>query len=133
MVALVLGLGAHADNDRVITIDRLPAAAQTLLKQHFAGKTPVAVTADRDDYTVVYNSGEKVEFDKKGNWKEIECRATGVPAALIPEQIKANVNTSFNGATIIELSRHRLGYEVKLNNGLDVEYNRSFQVVDVDD
>ena len=130
---LTLGFSAKADHDQVITYNQLPANAQTMLKQYFADKVPLIVTMDWDDYTIVYDSGEKVEFDKQGNWKEIDCRTSFVPTALIPEQIKANVKTSFPGTTIIKLDRNRRGYEVKLNNGLEIEFNRSFQVIDIDD
>ena len=133
VAALTLGFSAKADHDQVINFNQLPANAQALLKQHFGDKVPLIVTMDWDDYTIVYDSGEKVEFDKQGNWKEFDCRSSQVPTALIPEQIKANIRTSFPGTTILKLDRNRRGYEVKLNNGLEIEFNRQFQVIDIDD
>ena len=133
VLAICLPLQLKADNDRVITFDRLPATAQAMLKQNFADKTPLAITADRDDYKVMYQSGEKVEFDKKGNWKDIECKASQVPANLIPAQIAASVNATFPGTSITEIDRDRRGYSVKLSNGLELEYNRNFQVIELDD
>ncbi|MBO4730823.1 MAG: PepSY-like domain-containing protein [Bacteroidaceae bacterium] len=129
---LTLSLPVMADNDRVITFEQLPAQAQTMLKKHFADKVPLVVTVDLDDYTVLYQSGEKVEFDKKGEWREINCKTSAVPTALIPEQIKAVVRQTYPGATIIKIDRDRRGYDVKLNNGLDLEFNRNFQIVEVD-
>ena len=111
----------------------LPAQAQTLLKEHFANKVPVIITMDFDDYKVMYQSGEKVEFDKKGNWKELDCKVSQVPTALIPEQIKATVNKTFPGALVIKLDRDRRGYDVKLNNGMELEFNKQFQIVEIDD
>ncbi len=134
MVALLtMSFSAKADHDQVITFDQLPEAAQTLLKQYFAGKVPLVVTMDWDDFNIVYESGEKVEFDKQGNWKEFQCMASGVPSELIPEQIKNHIKATFPGTTILKLDRNRRGYEVKLSNGLEVEYNRDFQVIDIDD
>lgn len=135
LMAFVLSMcmPAMADNDRVITFDQLPAQAQELLKKHFAEKVPLIITVDWDDYKVIYQSGEKVEFDKKGNWKDLDCKVSRVPVALIPEQIKANVKATFPGAIIIKLDRDRRGYDVKLNNGMELEYNKKFQVVDIDD
>ena len=130
---MTMSLTAMGEDDRVITFDQLPAQSKDLLKKHFAAKVPLVVTVDYDDYKVVYQSGEKVEFDKRGNWKEFECKTSRVPVALIPEQIKSSVKTTFPGATIIKLSRDRRGYEVKLNNGMDLEFNRSFQIVEIDD
>ncbi len=134
MVALLtMSFNAKADHNQVITYNQLPEAAQTLLKQYFAGKVPLIVTMDWDDYNIVYESGEKVEFDKQGNWKEIDCKVSRVPSELIPEQIKSHIKATVPGTTILKLDRNRRGYEVKLNNGLEVEYNRDFQVIDIDD
>lgn len=130
---LTMGFSAKADHDKVINFNQLPAQAQALLKEHFASKVPLVVTMDWDDYTIVYDSGEKVEFDKDGNWKEFDCKSSSVPLALIPEQIKKHVRATFPGTTIIDLDRNRRGYEVKLNNGLEIEYSRDFRVVDIDD
>ena len=124
---------ARADHDQVITFDQMPEAAQAFHKQYFAGKVPLVVTVDWDDYTIRYESGEKVEFDKQGSWKEIDCRASQVPMELIPEEIKANIQATFPGAIILKIDRNRRGYEVKLNNGLEVEYSPTFQVIDIDD
>lgn len=130
---LTMCMSAMADNDRVITFDQLLDQARTLLKKHFADKVPLVVTVDWDDYKVMYQSGEKVEFDKKGNWKEFDCKTSSVPTALIPEQIKSKVKTTFPGATILKLDRDRRGYSVKLNNGMEIEFDKKFQVVEIDD
>ena len=120
------------DDDRVITYQQLPQSAQSFLKQHFAKKVLLVVTADWDDYTIVYESGEKVEFDKKGNWKEIVCRTSKVPADVVPQQIKAYIQKNYPGKSVVKLDRHRSVYEVKLNNGMEIEFNRNFQVINVD-
>ena len=133
VMSICLPLTLMADNDQVITFDRLPATAQAMLKQNFADKVPLVITADWDDYKVMYTNGDKVEFDKKGNWRDIECKTSQVPAALIPAQIVANVNATFPGAAVTESDRDRRGYSVKLSNGLELEYNRSFQIVELDD
>jgi len=132
-IVFTMCMSIMADNDRVITFDQLPTQAQTLLKKHFADKVPLVVTVDWDDYKVMYQSGEKVEFDKKGNWKEFECKTSAVPTALIPEQIKTKVKTTFPGAVILKLDRDRRGYSVKLNNGMEIEFDKKFQVVEIDD
>ena len=130
---LVMSFSAKADHDQVIPFEQLPQGAQTFVKQHFADRVPLVVTEDWDDYTVRYENGEKVEFDKQGNWKEVDCRASIVPAELIPEEIKANIAATFPNATILKIERRLRGYEVKLDNGLEVEYNPSFQVIGIDD
>ena len=120
------------DDDRVITFAQLPEAAQTFLKANFATKVPLLVTADWDDFTIRYESGEKIEFDRSGNWKDIECYNGKVPAEAVPGQISSYISQNYPGKSIIKLERHRSVYEVKLNNGMEIEFNRNFQVVDVD-
>ena len=134
MVAmLAISFNAWADHDQVITFDQMPEAAKTFLKQHFADKVPLVVTVDWDDYTIRYETGEKVEFNKQGDWKEIDCCSSLVPQELIPEEIKSHIQATFPGAIILKLERKIRGYDVKLNNGLEVEYSPTFQVIDIDD
>ena len=133
VMSICLPLTLMADTDQVITFDRLPATAQTMLKQNFSDKVPLVITADWDDYKVMYTNGDKVEFDKKGNWRDIECKTSQVPADLVPAQIVANVNATFPGAAVTEIDRDRRGYSVKLSNGLELEFNRNFQIVELDD
>ena len=133
VMSICLPLTLMADNDQVITFDRLPATAQTMLKQNFSDKVPLVITADWDDFKVMYTNGDKVEFDKKGNWRDIECKTSQVPADLVPAQIVANVNATFPGAVVTEIDRDRRGYSVKLSNGLELEYNTRFQIVELDD
>ena len=120
------------DDDRVITFDQLPQAAQTFLKANFANKVPLVVTADWDDYTIRYESGEKIEFNRSGDWKDIECYNNKVPTSVIPEQIVNYVKQNYPGKSVIKIERHRSVYEVKLNNGMEVEFNRNFQVIGMD-
>ena len=135
MMAMVMTMSltmSADDDDRVITFDQLPQAAQTFLKTHFATKVPLLVTADWDDYTIRYESGEKIEFNKSGDWKDIECYNNKVPSNVIPEQIVNYVKQNYPGKSVIKIERHRSVYEVKLNNGMEVEFNRNFQVIGVD-
>ncbi len=43
------------------------------------------------------------------------------------------MKATFPGTTILKLDRDRRGYDIKLNNGLELEYNKKFQVVEIDD
>ena len=133
LVAVLLTLPVLADDGRVIPFEKLPQPAKVLLKKYFVDQAPLIVKADWDDFEVIYENGVKVEFDKRGEWKDFDCRYTAVPEELVPGPIKAQVTASYPGATIIKLKRDRRGYEVKLDNGLEIEFNKSFTIVDIDD
>ena len=84
-------------------------------------------------YDVVFNNGEKVEFDRKGNWTEIDCKMSSVPAGLVPAKIAQYVKSTYPGTKILQIEKDDSQYEVKLSNRLEVTFNRNFQVVDIDD
>ena len=117
VLALTLGFSSRAD-ERPISYDQLPQAAKAFLAQHFPDRTPLLVQADWEDYEVIYDNGEKVEFTKKGDWKKIDCRMSAVPDVLVPEQIKAQVNARYPGAVIIRLKKDRTGYVCMLLEAL---------------
>ncbi|MBR6933468.1 MAG: PepSY-like domain-containing protein [Bacteroidales bacterium] len=132
VLALTLSLPSCAD-DRPISFEQLPQAVRNFLAQYFPNKTPLLVLEDWDDYEVTYENGEKAEFTKKGDWKKIDCRMSAVPDVLIPEQIKTQVKARYPEAVIIRLKKDRTGYDIKLSNGLEIEFNKRFVITDIDD
>ena len=133
VLALCLGISAKAQDDRIITMEQLPQNAKEFLTKHFPDKTPIMLQEDWDDFEVVYSNGEKVEFLKNGEWKKVDCRLGAVPAVLIPEQIKKQVQTNFPNTVITKIEKDRRGWEVKLNNGLEVDFSPQFVITDIDD
>lgn len=129
---LLLSIPTFADEGRIIPFEQLPEASQALLKKHFADKTPMVVKVDWEEYEVIYQSGEKVEFDLSGNWKEVNCRFYAVPAELVPEQIQAQMKQQYPDAVIVKLKRGPRGYDINLSNRMEIEFNRDFVIVDMD-
>ena len=115
-------LAVAGDDAKKANLDQLPKAAKAVLEKTFAGKEVARVSSDNDDFTVYYNTGEKVEF------------AGGVPASLVPEKIKTAVEAAFAGATIVKLDKNDDGgYEVKLNNGKEIDFDSAFKQLKVSD
>lgn len=116
----------------------LPSAAQSMLKTHF-GKTGVNhikidhKTLGGTDYDVILNNGTEIEFDSNGNWKEIDCGQTAVPAKLILPAIQKYVNTNYAGTKIVQIEIERNKYKIELSNGLDLEFSRNGKFLRIDD
>ena len=74
-------------------------------------------------------------FNKKGEWTEVSCHTTQVPDILIPDPIKARIKADFANSKIVKIDRSRNGkkYEVKLSNGLELEFDKKFNIIKVDD
>ena len=126
-----------ADNDKPVQVNQLPAQAQTFLQTYFKDAKVALATQETElfnkSYDVVFNTGDKVEFDKSGQWTEVRCRQTGVPAQIVPAQIAEYVKTNYPDALILQIERDSREWEVKLSNRWEITFNNQFQVIDIDD
>ena len=132
----LVALSASADNHKPIAFEQLPAKAQQFVKTHFADSKVAIATQDsgilEKSFDVALVGGIKLEFDAKGEWTEVVSPVVGVPAALLPEPIKAYLAKQFPEAQVKEVERENGRYEVKLQNGVEVTFNKKFQPTDVD-
>ncbi|MDE6046788.1 MAG: PepSY-like domain-containing protein [Alistipes sp.] len=123
--------------DRPITAEQLPAAAQKFIKTHFAASELLYAKSDdalfSREYKAVFAGGVSVEFTGDGEWKEVDTEYGEVPAAIVPEAIRKQVARQFSGARIESIERDRRGYDVGLSNGLDLKFDRRFNLVEIDD
>ena len=127
---------ANAGNDKPINVNELPAKAQTLLSKHFKGQKVMLATIESGvvsrSYDVVLRNGTKLEFDKKGNLTEIDCKQGIVPNQLIPQPIKNYLKENYRGETVRKIELNKKEYEVELANGIDLTFNKHFQLIDID-
>ena len=127
---------ANAGNDKPISVKALPAKAQTLLTKHFSNQKVVLATIESNvigkNYDVVLKNGTKLEFDKKGNLTEIDCKQGTVPTQLIPQAIKNYLKANYARQSVKKIELNKNEYEVELTNGLDLTFNKRFQLIDID-
>lgn len=126
-----------ADNDKPIQVNQLPAKAQTFISTHFKNHK-VAMAKEESgvfykSYEVVFTNGEEVEFDKAGDWKEVKCRQSEVPAAIVPEAIRNYVKTNYPGTKILQIELDKKEYEIRLSNRLEITFDSQMRVIDIDD
>ena len=127
---------ANAGNDKPISVNALPAKAQTLLNNHFNSQKVMLATIESGvvsrSYDVVLQNGTKLEFDKKGNLTEIDCKQGIVPVELIPQAITNYLKDNYAGQSVKKIEINKNEYEVELTNGLDLTFNKHFQLIDID-
>ena len=127
---------ANAGNDKPIAVNALPVKAQTLLSNHFNNQKVMLATIESGvvsrSYDVVLQNGTKLEFDKKGNLTEIDCKQGIVPVQLIPQTIKNYLKDNYSGQSVKKIEMNKNEYEVELTNGLDLTFNKHFQLIDID-
>ena len=126
----------HAGHDKPITYSQLPVAAQQFIKKYFPRHKIALAKMEREflgrSYDVIFTSGDKVEFNRSGEWTEIDCKSAPVPAGIVPAPIVNYVRKNYQGAQIMEIGRKDNYYEVNLSNRLEIKFNKKFQVIEID-
>lgn len=137
LLALVAVQLAHAGD--VVTKDakQLPPAARNFINQYFSNPHISYVKIDSDflskKYEVIMTDRTEIEFDKKGNWTEVDCKQNAVPASLIPVSIKDYVKANFPGEIITKIERSGQGLEVELANDFSLKFTKQGKFVGMDD
>lgn len=126
-----------ADNDKIITREELPEKAQLFLTKHFAGVELIYAKAERDmgiitSYDILLEGNVKVEFNRSGEWTNVDCERGQVPDSVLPQGVLDYVSNKFAKAYVVEIERGRMGYEVKLSNDLDLDFDKNCKFLRVD-
>ena len=136
MCLFTLQTVARADDDKPIQVTQMPQPAQQFIKQHFADSKIALAKMESDffykSYEVIFTNGDKVEFDNKGNWEEVNCKYSSVPTAIIPAAIQKYVTTNYPDAKILKIERDKKDYEVKLSNRTELKFDLKFNLIDID-
>ena len=132
-----MNLAVFADNDKPIQVTEMPKGAQSFVKSHFANQSVAVAKMETDffdkTYDVIFTNGDKVEFDKKGNWTKVDCEHTQVPQAVIPAAIQQYVSKNYPDAKVVKIEKtDRKGFDVDLSNGFDIEFDKKMRVVEID-
>lgn len=135
--AIMLALApAAADNDKAVTVDQLPAAARELISTYFPDEKVAYAKLERDfpesRYEVVFTSSRKLEFKRNGQWTKISCRYSNVPEELVPAGMMAKVREFYPEATVTEIERDRRSTELKLNNRIEMTFDRKGLLMEID-
>ena len=120
----------------IITKDPTPAITE-FVKTYFPKANVLIVKPEWDEYEVRLSDGTQIEFNRSSEWKKIDCEHSTtyptVPAKLVPEQITNYVSTSFANQGIIKIEKQRRGWEIELNNELEIKFDKNFAVTKIDD
>ena len=128
----LMTLNAFAFNDRPVTFQQLPQKAQQFINTHFKGVEFLSATVD-DDYEVYLANGTKVEFTLQGEWKEVKCPGSAVPTAIVPAAITKYVKAQFPNSIIVKIDKKYGGYDVELNNDMELKFDKNGRFLTYDD
>ncbi len=118
---------------RLIPFDELPGEAKKFVKTYFSDLKVLQVEKEFNEYEVKLTDYVSLEFDPDGNWKQIKCRRSAVPDAIIPTLILSYVKENFPGSAVVQIERSKWGYELELDGELELEFDRNCNFVRIDD
>lgn len=142
VIVLLAGIfTAKADgNERPISVEALPKAAQEFIMLHFGQMTPTYVVEEAKysgkEYEVYFSDRTEVEFAADGRWRKVERKYAPVPEAIVPEEIRtfvAGQGNTYPGLFVREIERTPYTWEIEMSNGIEVKFDRKFNVIGYDD
>lgn len=111
------------------------------VKTYFPQNEILSSIKDGFDYDVTLSDYTKIDFDGnmfgKLEWDEVDCKHasiyTEVPTKLIPAEITDYVNRVHSTQTIVKIAKDTRGWDIELSNGIEIEFDKRFNVIDFDD
>lgn len=128
------------DDEITVPVSDLPQNARTLIESHFSGAQAIYLSKNKvtdDDgtlYELKLDNGFEIDFDKDGNWTDIEGNRQQVPDALIPEGILSYVLSNYPSPLFIEgIDKESYGYQLEISNDLDLKFDVDGNFIGIDD
>lgn len=121
--------------DQVISDSELPKEIKSYLVTHFPKNAIIQASVDKDafskSYDVTLEKNIKVEFDSKNKVKEIDGIST-LPESVIPSKILNYVKNTYPSNTITDWESDTRNQQVKLDNGLELEFSMNGDFLRID-
>jgi len=127
LLPMVIGLASCDYHDKVIDKGDIPTKTTMFIADYFPGCEIVAIDKDRDlagvSYDVVLSCGVRLEFDAKGEWKEVDCEPNQVPDGIVPTKILDYVVSKYADNYIVKIERDWYSYQVELDNDVELMFD----------
>ena len=118
---------ACAGNDKITSdTNVLPVSSRQFISDHFKDIPVSHIQIEKNlirisSYDVILTDGTNVEFNHKGEWKEI------------PEVIQDLIKKNYSSNKVVKIEKEIRDYEIKLDNGLEMTFDLKGNLIDIDD
>lgn len=137
IIGLVMGTTMAFAHDYPIKVNQLPETAQKFLTTYWNDVKVTRAKMDKDVLEVTYDvhldNMTKIEFDKKGEWKEIESPNVEIPKGIILQSIVDYVADNYDGSRIVKIKRDHHHFEVELDNDVELKFDKKGNFKRIDD
>lgn len=140
-----LGIDEDADDDfgdRDIAASELPQNIIDFLDEYYSGATvEEAEIENNGNYEIELDNDVEVIFDANGNFLGQAEDENGyddsddedIAIAELPQTIRDYVSTNYPDNTIVEAEREDDGFEVTLNNGVELKFDVDGRFLEAED
>ena len=134
IVLSLLSVMACAGNDKITSdTNILLVSSRQFISDHFKDIPVSHIQIEKNlirisSYDVILTDGTNVEFNHKGEWKEIKRH--GLP---IPEVIQDLIKKNYSSNKVVKIEKEIRDYEIKLDNGLEMTFDLKGNLIDIDD
>ena len=119
-----------------IKASELPESIKTFIAKYFPDSKVSYAIYDKEffdsNYEVVLTTTEKLDFDKDGEWIEVDCKHNAVPTGIVPDYILQTVSSDYQAQPIVSIEKSRKYYEIELKSGLDITFDKNGKIVEYD-
>ncbi len=123
------------DKETALTEQATPIEIKNYVNTHFSGITILQTIKDKDglstSYEVILQHGTKLEFNGKKEIKEIESTAK-LPDSVVPSKILQYVTANYTNNYIVGWELDNLHQQVKLNNGIELDFSMDGEFLRMD-
>lgn len=135
-VSMILLIGfTSCAQDKIIPSNKLPKQIITFVETHFPENSIIQASFDRElfskSYEIILKDNIKLDFNSKNEATSIEGNSK-LPDKVIPKQILEYVKKNYNKNVIIEWELDDKKQQVKLDNGLELEFNKNGDFLRID-
>lgn len=133
-------LGMDDDDDN-IAISNLPQSIIDYVNNNHSGENIVKAEFETDDgqdiYEVYLSNGMELYFDSNGNYLGMDDDSSYISVSALPQSIKDYISNNYPNAAILyteeEYDDGQTIYEVKLDNGMELEFDSNGNLLSLDD
>lgn len=138
-------LEGNYGDDKAISANQLPQKSQDFIKTFFSNNSIKFSQMDIEDkdYKVLLDNNVDIEFDKDGNWENVENQdGETLPTAIInllPKESLAYIKANYAKGKVVEIdngSRPRENWDVKIlienHKKTELKFDKSGKILDID-
>ena len=110
--------------------------AQNFMQRHFNGVEIKEIICEHraslSQFEVSLKGGITLQFDRNGICTEVRCKKSAVPDAVMPDEIVRQIKAQFPGQFVMKYEHDSRIYDIELNDGTELTFNRAMRLIDVD-